>query len=192
MHHNYKSCYERTSRRTFDLKFQGSGVATIFGPPANNLFGPQPGQGVTATTSSWRALAGPFSPADPPAVAGPAGPSLRHCFKVIRQGHVIYFSICGFFDLNLVENDTNLITLSHLHQKISRLTNNGKNSVFWPPLCTYDVMTYVTWQRQDDVTYVKMCLPSLETDTMRRFPPLESSKKLQGKNAYPPPWASEG
>ena len=109
--------------------------------------------------------------------------SLTSNFKVIRQGHVIYFSSFGFYDLNLVENDTNLITLSHLHQKISRLTNNGKNSVFWPPSCTYDVMTYVTWQRQDDVTYVKMCLPSLVTDTLRRFPPLESSKKLQGKNA---------
>ena len=44
-------------------------------------------------------------------------------------------------------------------------------------------MTYVTWQRQDDVTYAKMCLPSLVTDTMRRFLRLESSKKLQGKNA---------
>ena len=109
--------------------------------------------------------------------------SLTSNFKVIRQGHVIYFSSFGFCDLNLVENDTNLITLSHLHQKISRLTNNGRNSVFWPPSCTYDVMTYVTWQRQDDVTYVKMCLPFLVTDTLRRFPPLESSKKLQGKNA---------
>ena len=44
-------------------------------------------------------------------------------------------------------------------------------------------MTYVTWQRQDDVTYAKMCLPSRVSDTMRRFSPLESSKKLQGKNA---------
>ena len=44
-------------------------------------------------------------------------------------------------------------------------------------------MTYVTWQRQDDVTYAKMCLPSLVTDTMRRFLRLESSKQLQGKNA---------
>ena len=116
-------------------------------------------------------------------------------FKVIRQGHVIYFIIFGFYDLNLVENDTNLITLLHLHQKVSRLTNNGKNSVFWPPSCTYDVMTYVTWQRQDDVTYAKMCLPSLGTDTMRRFPPLESSKKSQGKNArgwYPPPLGVRG
>ena len=54
----------------------------------------------------------------------------------------------------------------------------------------------VTWQRQDDVTYAKMCLPSLVTDTMRRFSPLESSKKLQGKNARgvvpTHPWASEG
>ena len=40
---------------------------------------------------------------------------------------------------------------------------------------------HVTWQRQDDVTYAKMCLPSLVTDTMRRFLRLESSKKLQGK-----------
>ena len=115
-------------------------------------------------------------------------------FKVIRQGHVIYFSIFGFYDLNLVENDTKLITLLHLHQKISWLTNNGKNSVFWPPSCTYDVMTYVTWQRQDNVTYAKLCLLSLVTDTMRRFPPLESSKKLQGKNARGvplPPWASD-
>ena len=56
--------------------------------------------------------------------------SLISNFKVIRQGHVNYFSILGFYDLNFVENDTKLITLLHLHQKISRLTNNGKNSVF--------------------------------------------------------------
>ena len=107
-----------------------------------------------------------------------------------------YFSIFGFYDLDLVKNDTNLITLSHLHQKLSRLANNGKNSVFWPPSCTYDVMTYVTWQRQDDVTYAKMCLPSRVSDTMRRFSPLESSKKLQGKNARgggtPPPLGVRG
>ena len=109
--------------------------------------------------------------------------SLTSNFKVIRQGHVIYFTIFGFYDLNYVENNTNLITSSHLHQKLSILTNNGKNSVFWPPSCTFDVMTYVTWQRQDDVTYAKMCLPSLVTDTMRQFLRLESSKKLQGKNA---------
>ena len=121
--------------------------------------------------------------------------SLTLNFKIIRQGHVIPFNIFEFCDLNLVENDTNLIVLSHLHQKISRLTNNGKNSVFWPPSCTYDVMTYVTWQRQDDVTYAKMCLPSLVTDTMRRFLRLESSKKLQGKMPggwYPPPLGVRG
>ena len=56
--------------------------------------------------------------------------SLTSNFKVIRQSHVNYFSIFGFYDLDLFENDTNLITLSHLHQKLSRLTNNGKNSVF--------------------------------------------------------------
>ena len=53
--------------------------------------------------------------------------SLTSNFKVICQGHVIYFNIFEFYDLDLVENDTNLIALSHLHQKISRLTNNGKN-----------------------------------------------------------------
>ena len=119
--------------------------------------------------------------------------SLTSNFKVTSQGHVSYFNIFGFCDLNYVENNTNFITLSHLHQKLSRLTNNCKNSVFWPPSCTYDVMTYVTWQRQDDVTYVKMFIPSLVTDTLRRFLRLESSKKLQGKNArgwYP--WASDG
>ena len=52
--------------------------------------------------------------------------SLTSNLKVIRQGHVIYFNIFGFYDLKYVENDTNLITLSHLHQKLSRLTNNGK------------------------------------------------------------------
>ena len=35
------------------------------------------------------------------------------------QGHVNYFSIFGFYDLNLVENDTNLITLSHLASKVT-------------------------------------------------------------------------
>ena len=43
-------------------------------------------------------------------------------------------------------------------------------------------MTYVSWQRQDDVTYVKMCLPSLVTDMMRRFSRLESSKSYRGKH----------
>ena len=68
-------------------------------------------------------------------------------------------------------------------------------TAFWPPSWTFDVMTYVTWQRQDDVTYAKMCLPSLLTDTMRWFSRLESSKKLQGKNArgwYPPPLGVRG
>ena len=56
--------------------------------------------------------------------------SLTSNFKIIRQGHVIYFNIFEFNDLNYVENDTNLIGLSHLHQKISRLTNNGKTVHF--------------------------------------------------------------
>ena len=74
--------------------------------------------------------------------------SLTSNFKVICQGHVIYFDIFKFYDPNYVENDTNLFTLSHLHHKISRFTNNGKNSAFGQPSCTFDVMTYVTWQRQ--------------------------------------------
>ena len=42
--------------------------------------------------------------------------SLTSNFKVIRQGHVIYFTIFELYDLNYVENDTNLIDLLHLHQ----------------------------------------------------------------------------
>ena len=86
---------------------------------------------------------------------GQVAESLTSNFKIIRQGHVIYFNIFEFYDLNYVENGTNLIDLSHLDQKISRLTNNGKNSAFWPPSWTFDDMTYVTWQRQDDVTYAQ-------------------------------------
>ena len=51
-------------------------------------------------------------------------------FKVIRQGYVICFNIFGFYNLNSVENETNLFTLSHLHQKLCRLTNNCKTRVF--------------------------------------------------------------
>ena len=43
--------------------------------------------------------------------------SLTSNFKVIRQGHVIYFNIFEFYDLNYVEIDTNCITLLHLHSK---------------------------------------------------------------------------
>ena len=42
---------------------------------------------------------------------------------------------------------------------------------------TVDALTYVTWQRQDDVTYAKMCLLSRVTDTLKQFFQLESSKK---------------
>ena len=56
--------------------------------------------------------------------------SLTSNVKVIRQGHVIDVTIFEFYDLNYVEIDTNLIAFSHLHQKISRLTNTRKNSVF--------------------------------------------------------------
>ena len=65
-----------------------------------------------------------------PVTKGQVGGRLTSNFKIIRQGHVNNFNIFGFYDLKLVDNDTNLITLLHLHQKLSRLTNNGKNSVF--------------------------------------------------------------
>ena len=48
--------------------------------------------------------------------------SLTSNFKVIRQGHVFHFNIFGFYNLEFIEKDTNLITSSHLHQKLSRLT----------------------------------------------------------------------
>ena len=56
--------------------------------------------------------------------------SLTSNIKIICQGYEIYFNIFGFYDLNYFENDTKLNTLSHLHQRLSRLTSNGKNSVF--------------------------------------------------------------
>ena len=95
----------------------------------------------------------------------------------------MYINIFEFYDFDLVENYTNLIALLHLHQKITWLTNNGENSTFGPPSRTFDVMTYVTLQRQDDVTYVKMCLPSLVTDTTKRILWLDSLNRLQGKLA---------
>ena len=45
--------------------------------------------------------------------------SLNSNCKVIRQGHVIYFYIFEVYDPYYVDNDTKVITLSHLHQKIS-------------------------------------------------------------------------
>ena len=54
-----------------------SGVAMIFEPPRKQLVR-APGQGFTATTSSWRAPSTPRAPA----VAGPEGPSLRHCLQL--------------------------------------------------------------------------------------------------------------
>ena len=51
---------------------------------------------------------------------GQVGGSLTSNFKVICQDHVIYFNIFEFYDFDYVENDTNLIDLSQLHQKISR------------------------------------------------------------------------
>ena len=50
-----------------------------------------------------------------PVTKGQVLGSLTLKFKIIRQGHVNYFNIFGFYDLNFVENFTNLITLSHLH-----------------------------------------------------------------------------
>ena len=54
-------------------RFAGSGVATIFGSPANNFFGP--------LAKGLRRLLLPDGPLQPrpPAFAGPAEPSLRPC-----------------------------------------------------------------------------------------------------------------
>ena len=55
------------------------------------------------------------------------------------------------------------------HQPCCLITSTSENisinKQWWKQciLTTYDVMTYVTWQRQDDVTYAKMCLTSLVT-----------------------------
>ena len=46
-----------------------------------------------------------------PVKKGQVEERLTSNFKVILQGHVIYFNIFGLYDLNYVENDTNLITL---------------------------------------------------------------------------------
>ena len=45
--------------------------------------------------------------------------SLTSNFKVIRQGHVIYFNNYEFYDFIYVENDTNLIALSYTSKNIS-------------------------------------------------------------------------
>ena len=58
--------------RCHNEKKQGSSVATIFGPPRKQLVW-APGQGVTATTSSWRAPGGPLQPRGPPRGRGACG-----------------------------------------------------------------------------------------------------------------------
>ena len=50
-------------------------------------------------------------------------------FKITRRGHKIHPKIFEFHDLNYVTINNNLITLSHLHHKISWFTNNGMNHV---------------------------------------------------------------
>ena len=44
-------------------------------------------------------------------------------FKIIRQGHVIYRNIFEFYDFNYVENNTNVIALSHLRTSKDMLIN---------------------------------------------------------------------
>ena len=108
--------------------------------------------------------------------------SLTSNFKVIRQGHVIYSNIFEFYDLNYVENDTNLIALSHLHQKISRLTNSSKNSVFWPPSWTFHVMTcHVTASRWCHICQNVSPIPSNRYH--EAIFAIGIIKKVTGKNA---------
>ena len=68
--------------------------------------------------------------------------------------------------------------------KFSKFSNNGE-------IVYFDHRhVLLTSLYQDDVTYVKMGLPSLVSDMKRRFLRLESSKKLQMKHARE--WYPEG
>ena len=58
--------------RRFQSCRRFSSVASIFGPPRKQLVW-APGQGVTATTSSWRAPGGPLQPRGPPRGRGACG-----------------------------------------------------------------------------------------------------------------------
>ena len=71
-----------------------SSVATIFGPPSKKTFLGPWSRGTT-TTSSQRAPGGPLQPRGPPAVAGPAGPSLRHWLVALKLH--LYTSLPGSF-----------------------------------------------------------------------------------------------
>ena len=78
-----------------------SGIAMIFGPPTNNLFGP-------LAKGLGRLLLhdGSLQPRGSPAVAGPAGPSLRHCLIAItyifQTSYVLPSSFMSLFnDLDL-------------------------------------------------------------------------------------------
>ena len=64
--------YLRLSSMQSNYIFSSSSVATIFGPTRKQLVW-APGQGVTATTSSWRAPCGPLQPRGPPRDRGACG-----------------------------------------------------------------------------------------------------------------------
>ena len=64
--------YSPCSCMGFPAHTGSSSVATIFGPPANNLFGPL-AKGLRRLLLPGGPLAGPFSPAGPPAVRGACG-----------------------------------------------------------------------------------------------------------------------
>ena len=67
---------------------RSSGVAMIFGPPRKQLVW-APGEGFTATTSSWRAPGGPLQPRGPPRGRGACGalatPLRRSMYRAYRN-----------------------------------------------------------------------------------------------------------
>ena len=91
--------YVRREHYSSNLMFTGSSVATIFGPLANNLFGP--------LAKGLRQLLLPGGPLQPrrsprgqprgsPTVAEPAGPLLRHC----SQGAWPFSKFAVWFEIN--------------------------------------------------------------------------------------------
>ena len=128
--------------------------------------------------------------------------SLTSNVKVIFQSHVIYFNIFGFYNLNYIENDTNFITLSHLHQKLSRLTNNGKTVYF-----DHRHVYMTSWHMSLDICHVTasrwchICQYVSPTPSNRYVEAIFANgiiNKVTGEKRQgvvsppPPPWASEG
>ena len=116
-----------------ELNASISSVATIFGPTRKQLVW-APGQGVTATTSSWRAPCEPLQPRGPSAVAGPAGPSLRHWLVYTMHIYTLLYTIH-------TQNRTQFL------HKTAELMNNKRNRNHFKlnnlrQRLTYEMRTY--------------------------------------------------